>query len=155
MSELTENKVLLQIHGGKGDNRIRIIKGNPLARYIYRHNRQQHRQKLTHTITDSRACHFVFEELQRRRRLLKSRRNIKKASADPIEDAAAAKKKPFMPYAKPHNVIAVVWPMKGGKQTRTADEQSQPLYHGPRGANKHKPTIAPRASQPIGRLLSF
>lgn len=71
------------------------------------------------TTTDSKACHFLLSADHRRSLLLKSSRNTRNTNADPIEEATAAKANPFMPYANPHSVVIVVWPMKGGKQTST------------------------------------
>ena len=44
-----------------------------------------------------------------------------KAVADPTREPPAAKKKPFMPYAKPHKVTTVVCPIHGGNEMSTVD----------------------------------
>lgn len=48
-----------------------------------------------------------------------------KTKADPTIEAGAASQNPFMPYAKPHNVIRVVYPISGGKQARTETRVSE------------------------------
>lgn len=42
-----------------------------------------------------------------------------KESADPTDDATAARRNPFMPYANPHKVMEVLFNGKGGKHIRT------------------------------------
>jgi len=36
------------------------------------------------------------------------------APAEPTREARAEMKNPFMPYAKPHREVSVVWPTSGG-----------------------------------------
>ena len=52
---------------------------------------------------------------------LNRNRSTMKAVADPTREPPAAKKKPFMPYAKPHKVTTVVCPIHGGNEMSTVD----------------------------------
>lgn len=49
------------------------------------------------TMTDSRACHFLFCPVHRRIRSLKKYRRITNTVAEPMTEAVAEMKKPFMP----------------------------------------------------------
>jgi len=42
-----------------------------------------------------------------------------KATQAPKTDPASPMKKPFIPYANPHSVTVVVWPVAGGNEIRT------------------------------------
>ena len=71
------------------------------------------------TTTVSKAVHLSFVADHFRSRLENKNLRVTKARAAPTTDPARARKNPFIPYANPHNVTIVVWPVIGGNEIRT------------------------------------
>lgn len=109
--------------GGKGDERISMIKGKPFALCVELLARV-YTPGNTLTTTASSACHFSFSAVQILKRFWNIVRSMTNAKAEPIIAPDPASQNPLRPYANPVKEMVVVYPIMGGKEVKTTNSMS-------------------------------